>query len=162
MLAAHGKHRAAGDGTRGVSSKDGTDRLGQGESNWEACLSKSIHRRAVPSSMGKKQTQPGGWQQAEGCRQSLHCLLVSCCYCLLISCLGQGQSQADVLSRQQCHACMTVSRALRVGAEAAGFLHPILSLQGLCTVGKTTVVPPLCTSPLYPRALVTSWRATFS
>lgn len=65
MLAAHGKHRGTSDGTRGVSSKDGTDRLGQEESDWEAYLSKSIHRRVI---MEEEQTQPEGRQQAEGYR----------------------------------------------------------------------------------------------
>ena len=135
---------------RGISLKDGTGRLGQGKSNREACLSKSIHRRAMPSSVGKKQTQPGGQQQAEGCRQSLHCLFISSCLCFLISCLGKGQSQEEVPSQQQCHVRLTMSRAVRAGAGAAGFLPPILALEGLCTVGKTTVISHHAPAPFIP------------
>lgn len=54
---------------------------------------------------------------------------------LLISCLDQDESQEEVLSPQRCH---DSEQSLQEGAEAAGFLS-LLSLQGLCTVGRTTV-----------------------
>lgn len=54
---------------------------------------------------------------------------------LLISCLDQDEGQKEVLSPQRCH---DSEQSLQEGAEAAGFLS-LLSLQGFCAVGKTTV-----------------------
>lgn len=53
----------------------------------------------------------------------------------LTSCLDQDESQEEVLSPQRCH---DSEQSLQEEAEAAGFLS-LLSLQGLCTVGRTTV-----------------------
>lgn len=62
------------------------------------------------------------------------------------------------LTWQQCHMCITVSRALRAGAGAAGFLPPHLVFARALHCRKDHSSPPRqCTSPLYPRGLVTFW-----
>lgn len=114
MLAACGKRRAARDGTRGVSSKDGTERLGQGGERLGSLFKQEHSQKDSAVKHGEK-ANPDRRSAASRGLQTVTALPF---YFLLLP--------SYFLTWQQCHMCITVSRALRAGAGAAGFLPPHL------------------------------------